>query len=46
MATSAARRDRSRRERLRGAGFRPGKIWHPDTRLPAFAGDCRRFGRP
>jgi hypothetical protein len=30
------------RTKMREAGMRPVQIWVPDTRLPAFAEECRR----
>jgi len=42
--TTATAHPRSTRHRIkmREAGMRPLQIWVPDTKLPAFAEECRR----
>lgn len=38
----SAERVNAHRRRLREAGLRAVQLWAPDTRLPAFAAECRR----
>lgn len=41
-ASSARRRMRRYRDKLRASGLRPVQIWAPDTRSPSFAAEVRR----
>lgn len=40
--TTAHPRSTRHRARMREAGMRPIQLWVPDTKLPAFAEECRR----
>ena len=40
--TTAHPRSTRHRTRMREAGMRPIQLWVPDTKLPAFAEECRR----
>ena len=41
-ATTAHPRSIRHRAKMREAGMRPIQLWVPDTKLPAFAEECRR----